>query len=198
MYERSSLPQGHWTEVQSADVAGCRCAGRSECLAAFVTLIFPKELTSIYGQVEVSWTTQVAIIAQPFLKGFKVVLQGVCRGFSQHFAHPILHHRLIIGLLFLKCLLETTQTALGYVRTIHVWEFNMKEALVRLLELHVCSNFSTNYSVDGRIVGFGWQGTNASICLFVIVLVSIWTPLSFGSIALQNVSRFRSLFDCLL
>ena len=54
MYERSSLPQGHWTEVQSADVAGCRCAGRSECLAAFVTLIFPKELTSIYGQVEVS------------------------------------------------------------------------------------------------------------------------------------------------
>ena len=54
MYERSSLPQGHWTQVQSADVAGCRSAGRSECLAAFVTLIFPKELTSIYGQVEVS------------------------------------------------------------------------------------------------------------------------------------------------
>ena len=52
-------------------------------------------------------------------EGFQGCL-GVCAGFSQHFALPILHHRLIMGLLFLKCLLDTTQTTLDYVRAIHV------------------------------------------------------------------------------
>ena len=80
---------------------------------------------------------------------------------------------------------------LGYAWTIHVWEFNMKEALVKLLELHVCSAFSANYSVDGRICIRCWMTLRErmlqSACLwlfwFRFELLDSHSPslLSFGS-----------------
>ena len=96
---------------------------------------------------------------------------------------------LLVGLLFLKCLLDTaqtTQTTLGYVRTIHVWEFNMKEALVRLLELHACSNFSTNYSVDDRICRF-WMTRNE--CFNLLVCDSLGLDLKSTQLRFNSVAK---------
>ena len=61
----------------------------------------------------------------------------------------------------------------------------MKEALVRLLQLHACSNFSTNYSVDGRICRF-WTTRNERFNLFACNSFGLdlnFTQLRFNSIA---------------